>query len=235
MPPGRSADTHARHALVVADGDAPTRAALDAAWPGWDAGVGEVIAADGGYARALAVGLVPTLLVGDLDSLEPSLVEDAAAAGVEILRSPVAKDESDTELALLEAVGRGAARVTVIGAFGGARLDHELANLWLLGHPALTGVVVALLDATTRASLVIAPGPDGGAVERPLPGRPGSTVSLLPFGGDVDGVTTRGFRYPLRGEPLVAGPARGLSNVREAEDASVRVERGRLLIVETAS
>ena len=235
MPPGKTADTQARHALVVADGDVPTRVAIDAAWPGWDAGVTDVIAADGGYARALAVGLVPTILVGDLDSLEPSLVEAAAADGVEILRSPVAKDESDTELALLEAVRRGATRVTVIGAFGGARLDHELANLWLLGHPALAGVAVVLLDATTRASLVTAPGPDGGAVERPLPGRAGSTVSLLPFAGDVAGVTTRGFRYPLRGEPLVAGPARGLSNVRESEDAAVRVKRGRLLVIETAS
>jgi thiamine pyrophosphokinase len=235
MPPGPPDAQPARHALVVADGDVPSRAALDAAWPGWAEGAADVIAADGGYARARALGLAPTLLVGDLDSLDPSLVEAAAAAGVPILRSPVAKDESDTELALLEAVGRGAARVTVIGAFGGARLDHELANLWLLGHPALTSVVVALLDATTRASLVIAPGPDGGAVERPLPGRPGSTVSLLPFGGDVDGVTTRGFRYPLRGERLVAGPARGLSNVREEVDASVRVDGGRLLVIETAS
>ena len=136
---------------------------------------------------------------------------------------------------MIEAVRRGATRVTVIGAFGGARFDHELANLWLLGHPALAGVAVVLLDATTRGSLVTAPGSDGRAVERHLPGRAGSTVSLLPFAGDVAGVTTRGFRYPLRGEPLVAGPARGLSNVRESEDASVRVERGRLLVIETAS
>ena len=235
MPPGQTADTQARHALVVADGDVPTRGTIDAAWPGWDAGVTDVIAADGGYGRALAVGLVPTILVGDLDSLEPSLVEAAAADGVVILRSPVAKDESDTELALLEAVRRGATLVTVIGAFGGPRLDHELANLWLLGHPALAGLAIVLLDATTRASLVTAPGPDGMAVERQLPGRAGSTVSLLPFAGDVAGVTTRGFRYALHGEPLVAGPARGLSNVREDEDASVRIERGRLLVIETAS
>ena len=75
---------------------------------------------------------------------------------------------------------------------------------------------------------------DGAPVERPLPGPPATTVSLLPFAGDVSGVTTSGFRYPLRGEPLVAGPARGLSNVRESADASVRVERGRLLVLETA-
>ncbi len=234
MPPGPAAVQAARHVLVVADGDVPDRAALDAAWPGWDEDVVEVIAADGGFARALAIGLSPTVLVGDLDSLEPAHADAAAAAGVRVLRSPVAKDESDTELALLEALRLGATRITVLGALGGPRLDHELANVWLLGHPALAALDLALLDARTRASLVTAPAGDGSPVVRQLPGPVGATISLLPFAGDVVGVTTRGLRYPLRGEPLRAGPARGLSNVREREDASVSVERGRLLVVEAA-
>jgi thiamine pyrophosphokinase len=235
MPTGPAADPRARHALVVADGDVPSAAALEAGWPGWDAGVTDVIAADGGYARAIRLGRVPTLLVGDLDSLDRAAVAAASAAGVEIVRSPVAKDESDTELAVLEAVRRGAGRITVLGAFGGPRLDHALANVSLLAHPALAAAGVVLLDATTRASLVTAPGVDGRPVERSLPGPVGGTVSLLPFAGEVTGVTTRGLRYPLRGEPLVPGPARGLSNVRDAADASVSVDRGRLLVVESAS
>jgi thiamine pyrophosphokinase len=96
-------------------------------------------------------------------------------------------------------------------------------------------VEVVLLDATARVSLVAAPGPDGAPVERSLPGGPGGIVSLLPFSGEATGITTRGLRYPLRGESLRAGPARGLSNVRDAADASVRLERGRLLVVEIAS
>ncbi|HEY3335597.1 MAG TPA: thiamine diphosphokinase [Candidatus Limnocylindrales bacterium] len=234
MPPGPTAVASSHHAIVVADGDVPGRAALDAAWPDWDQGVVDVIAADGGYARALAVGLAPTRLVGDLDSLDPALADAAAAAGIPVVRSPAEKDESDTELALLEAIRVGATRITVLGAFGGPRLDHELANLWLLGHPALAATAVALLDAATRASLISAPGPAGGPVERRLPGPIGATVSLLPFGGDVMGVTTIGLRYPLHGEPLVAGPARGLSNVREHAGAVVRLERGRLLVLESA-
>jgi thiamine pyrophosphokinase len=62
----------------------------------------------------------------------------------------------------------------------------------------------------------------------------GAVVSLLPFAGDVEGVTTAGLRYPLDDEPLVTGPARGLSNVRIDAGASVTVRRGRLLIVEIA-
>ncbi len=223
-----------RHVVVVADGDVPPRAALDAAWPGWDAGMAEVLAADGGLARARDLGLEPVLLVGDMDSLAPGLLAGAEAAGTPILRARTDKDESDTELALLEAVRRGATRVTVLGALGGPRVDHALANVWLLAHPALAGVDVTLLDARSRLVLVCAPGPDDAPVSRLLPGPPGAILSLLPLGGDVSGITTAGLRYPLRDEPLVTGPARGLSNVRVEPDAAVTVRRGRLLVVEAA-
>jgi len=230
-PAGRAG---ARHVIVVADGDVPPRAALDAAWPGWADGVDAVIAADGGLARAAAAGLEPSMLVGDLDSLDPSRIAAAEASGLPIRRADRDKDESDAELALLEAVTQGATRVTLLGAFGGRRLDHALANLWLLGHPALAGLDLVLLDARARVSAVAAPTADGHPVTRRLPGPVGATLSLLPFGGDVHGITTRGLRYPLADEALVVGPARGLSNVRDAPDAAVIVREGRLLIVEVA-
>ena len=215
-----------RQALVVADGDVPPRADLDEAWPGWDDDVTDVIAADGGLSRARGLGLHPNLLVGDLDSVDAAAADAAERDGTEILRASADKDESDTELALLEAVRRGATRVTVLGAFGGPRLDHALANLWLLAHPALAGVEITLLDGSTRARLLTGP------AAQPLPGEVGATVSLLPIGGDAHGITTDGFRYPLHDEQLRTGPARGLSNVRTAPDASVTLREGRLLVVE---
>jgi thiamine pyrophosphokinase len=226
---------HDRHVIVVADGDVAARPILDRAWPGWSDGMAVVIAADGGLVRARGLGMNPDVLVGDLDSLAPAAVDRAHAEGIEIIRASVDKDESDTELALLEAVRRGATRVTILGAFGGPRLDHALANVWLLAHPAVAGVHVTLLDGRTRLDLVAAPGPGGDPVDRGLPGPVGALVSLLPHGGDVTGITTHGLRYALHDEPLLVGPARGLSNVRTAPDAWVRVRDGRLLVIETAS
>lgn len=220
------------HILVVADGDVSAREELDAAWPGWADGASAVVAADGGFARSAALGLRPDVLVGDLDSLAPDGVAEAEASGARIVRRPTDKDESDAELALLEAVEMGATRITVLGAFGGPRLDHALANLWLLAHPALAPIDLVLLDAGARARLLTAPGRAGEPVTQPLPGRLGAIVSLLPFGGDAGGVTTHGLRYPLRDEPLRIGPARGLSNVRVAQHAAVDLRQGRLLIVE---
>ena len=66
-----------------------------------------------------------------------------------------------------------------------------------------------------------------------LHGRIGDVVTLLPFGGDVRGITTDGLRFPLRDEPLRLGPARGLSNVRLSQTAAVTVREGLLLVIES--
>ena len=126
----------------------------------------------------------------------------------------------------------GPTRIVVLGGLGGARLDHALANVGLLADPALRDIPTILLHPRARVSLISAPGPDGRPVRRPLPGPIDGLVSLLPQGDGVVGVTTFGLAYPLADEPLPAGPARGLSNVRVAADAWVEVRAGRLLVVE---
>jgi len=219
--------------LILADGDAPTRAELDAAWPGWDAGVDYIIAADGGARHALGLGVTLDLWVGDGDSLGEDDLAALVAAGVPVERSRPDKDESDTELAVRAALRQDDGGLVIVGALGGPRVDHALANIGLLAMPELAGRVVTILDERSRIGLIQAPGPDGGAVERRLPGRSGDLVSLLPFGAGVEGVTTHGLAYPLVDEPLPPGPARGLSNVRTAGDATVVVRRGMLLVVES--
>jgi thiamine pyrophosphokinase len=216
----------ATHALVLADGTVPPAASLDRVWPGWSDGVDLVIAADGGARHAAILGRPIDLWVGDGDSLGADELAALAASGVPIHRSPVDKDESDTELALVAAVERGARSITVLGALGGERVDHELANVWLLGHRDLAGLDVRLVDASVRIRLA---GP--GRVD--IGGRIGDLVSLLPYGGDAGALSTSGLRYPLRDETLSSGPSRGLSNVRTAGDASVVIGTGRILVVET--
>jgi thiamine pyrophosphokinase len=214
-------------AVVVANGAVPDRPALDVAWPGWSDGLGLAVGADGGSRAAQALGLTLDVVVGDGDSLAAGELDSLRAAGVEIEAWPTAKDASDLELAVDRALRADPRRIVLLGAFGGGRLDHLLANVWLLGLPALQGHDVMALDATTRVRLLTGP---GGAE---LSGRPGDLVTLIPFGDEAVGVTTEGLAYPLRDEPLPVGPSRGLSNVRSEPKAVVSVRAGRLLIIET--
>jgi thiamine pyrophosphokinase len=220
--------TRGAHVLILADGSASDRARLDVAWPDWDTGIDLVIAADGGARHADGLGRRIDLWVGDGDSLGSAEVEALRTAGVPIQLSPVEKDESDTELAILAAAQSDASRVTIVGALGGARVDHGLANVWLLGHAALAGRRACLLDASARVRLF-------GPGEHDIAGRIGDIVSLFPFGGDADGLTTHGLRYPLNAEPLRSGSTRGLSNVRDAVDARLSVRVGQVLVVEIAA
>ncbi len=183
-----------------------------------------VIAADGGANWLAAMDLGADLLVGDLDSASPEAVRALEEGGCQVVRHPERKEATDTELALGEAMARGATRITVLGAIGG-RIDHTLGNILLLALPGLEGLAVRLFDGVSYLSLV-----RGEACVR---GEKGDLVSLLPIGGDAHGIRTEGLEYPLRGETLRLGPARGISNALTGPEARVSVEEGCLLMVHT--
>ncbi len=182
-----------------------------------------LIAVDGGADALAAAGLVPSLLIGDLDSISPAALEGLQSRGVEVIRLQTAKDETDTEAALRLAIERGATEITVFNALGGPRLDHLVGNLLLLTAPWLASVRVTLVDGLHQAFLVKGDGT--------LSGRPGDTVSLLPLTESVKDVRTDGLLYPLRGETLVQGATRGVSNEMTGERARVTHGAGALLLI----
>ena len=215
-----------RQVIVLADGVVASREAIDAAWPGWRSAEPFVVAADGGARHAAPLGLRIDRWVGDGDSLGDEGVAALEAEGVPVERAPIDKDESDTELAVGVALDRRPDEIAILGALGGPRLDHALANLALLALPELRGTDVRLVSADARIRLI-----DPGRVA--LDGRVGDLVTLLPVGADAVGVTTSGLAYPLSGEALYLGRSRGLSNRRTEARATVELESGRLLAVET--
>lgn len=214
-------------ALIVADGDVAPAEDIAAFLPAATDSATLVVAADGGLRRADLLGLKPHLVVGDGDSLAPAVIDGLADRGIEVQLHPSAKDASDTELAVREAVRRGASEIVILGALGGLRFEHSLANVLLLAMPELDGCDVRLVDGRTTVRLVA----DGRSVE--LSADDGRLVSLLPLSERVDDVRTAGLRYALRGEPLVQGPTRGLSNEITEQRASVAVGHGRLAVVQT--
>lgn len=207
-------------AVLVASGD-PVAADVR-----WLDGAELLVAVDGGAAWLESIGRTPDLLVGDLDSVDPQHVRRLEAQSVPIERHPVDKDSSDCDLALAAARSRGANEITVLGAIGGERLDHELANVLLLATSPL-GERLQIVRGGTRLRAL------HDSAELTIDAVVGSLVSLLPIGGTAEGVTTDGLRYPLRDEPLHLGSTRGLSNEVSTQPATVRLRHGTLLIIET--
>lgn len=210
--------------VIIANGEPPAAADLRRWLRPGDA----LVCADGGARTALRHGLRPQIVIGDFDSLEAAELGALVAGGAQMVRHPPAKDETDLELALLHAAQHApGGEIVVLGALGG-RIDHALANMLLLAMPALRGCDASIAHGAERITLIDA---RVGPVERVIEGAAGDTVSLIPFGGDAHGVHTDGLQYPLRGESLYVGPARGVSNVLLGARAVVRVSAGMLLCI----
>ena len=208
--------------IVVASGELDER---DARWLASD---DLLIAADGGAASLDRIGRRPDRLIGDLDSVSAGLVASLEAAGTRVERHPTDKDASDSELAIGAAIAAGGTEIVLLGALGGARLDHEVANLLLIADPELEGVDIRLIQGGTTVRVL------RGGGRLTLHDADGELVSLLPVGGDATGVTTTGLRWSLADAVLRMGRSRGLSNELVEASASVSLERGTLLVVQTA-
>jgi thiamine pyrophosphokinase len=179
-----------------------------------------VIAADGGLERAAALGLDVAVAIGDFDSATPQSVDAVERRGARVVRHPAAKDATDLELALDEAVAMGARSILVIGSDGG-RLDHLTAGMLLLGAESYREVTLDAVLGETRIAVVRS--------TRTLAGEIGDTLTLLPVNGAAAGVTTTGLEYQLRHERLEPGSTRGVSNVFAEPIATVTLEQGTLL------
>jgi len=210
-------------ALILAGGDQPDPALLDAHWPGWRA-VSLVVAADGGARHAAPLGLPLHQVVGDFDSLSAADADELEAAGVTVTRFPANKDATDTELALLAALDAGATKIALLGTWGG-RSDHAIGTLALLAHPRCGEAAVVILDEQTRTQLVRS------GTSLTLRGAVGRIISITPWGGDAT-VSATGVRWTLDSAVLVAGSTRGISNVATAAEAVITAHDGAVLVSE---
>ncbi len=175
-----------------------------------------IIAADGGYDNLKKHGISPSLLVGDLDSIEN------VPENIEILRYRVKKDETDMHLAYLEGVRRGYRDFAIFGGLGG-RLDHSLANLSLLAFIANDGSCAKLIGEHETLLII-----KNSTVE--LCGKYGTYFSVFAFGGEARGVTIKRAEYEAEEITLSPDFPLGVSNKFLDAPAEISVSEGMLLI-----
>ena len=177
-----------------------------------------IIAADGGTRHALALGLTPNIIIGDLDSL-PANFEPSTFNG-ELIQFPADKNETDLELAIQHALTLNPEEVIIMAALGG-RLDQTLGNISLILHP--SSFILRLDDGIEEVFFC--------RNNCEIKGTSGDTVSLIPWQGEVTGVVTTGLKWLLQNETLYPHKTRGISNEMLNNTATVQIDSGLLLIV----
>ena len=182
-----------------------------------------IVAADGGARYALEAGVVPDLVVGDMDSLGEDLALVVERLGGSLERHPERKDKMDGQLAVLAARERGATAADLLCAVG--------------GRPGALFAVPQILLAAERIGLRSTVVADRGRIfvieagSRTVQGDPQDSVSIFPLSGPATGVTLESMEYPLENASLEPGDTLGFHNELIGRKASVSVEEGALLVV----
>lgn len=194
-----------------------------------------IIAADSGLAHCKEMGIEPTDILGDFDSLKnKELLEEYRRKGIPLREFPTRKDYTDTHLAVKYAVDLKAQQVTILGATG-TRYDHALANISLLAYLRDNGIRAKIVDAHNEMEMLR--GPEERKYLRSDMKNPQNTkkeyFSIIAFSPEVTGIDEEGFSYPLNNATLYNKESVGVSNEIVEEVATLRIKNGYLLALIT--
>ncbi len=182
-----------------------------------------LIAADGGFCHLQRLGVIPDLLIGDMDSIVQEPEEKSAAEPLRIKRLPVEKDDTDMLAAIKEGLEKGCREFVIYGALGGERIDHSIANIQCLLYLYNHGAKGILYGARDRMELLCND-------QKMYPATMSGIFSAFAFGGDARGVTERGFQYTVEDATIKAEFPIGISNAFIGQESMVEVRDGMLLL-----
>lgn len=191
------------------------------------------IAVDAGVGACMSLLLRPELLVGDFDTFgKEQILKYQRETGVSMDIHKAEKDETDTELALRDALLMGCTEADVLGATGG-RLDHEISNIHLMAQGKKRGLKVNIFDRKNKISLLDSA--FGKRTEFFKDSLYGTYVSFLPLTETVRGITLTGFKYPLfeKDISILENPSLCVSNEVVEERAEITFRQGILICVES--
>ena len=186
-----------------------------------------VIAGDRGLEALYQLKIIPNHVVGDFDSVSPEILEFYKKQPKIIFHTYNAeKDNTDTDIALKLAIQMKSSEITILGALG-KRMDHALANIHILKDALEANIPCQIIDGYNRIYLINA--------EKTLEKDKvyGKYISLIPLTSTVEGLTLKGFKYPLNKYNLPIGISLGISNEIIEDIAHIEMEKGILIVIES--
>lgn len=182
--------------------------------------IDKLIAVDGGANRIKKINILPDLVIGDLDSLTKKNKKYYQSQKIEIIKHPVEKDQTDSELAIDYCLNNNFQKIYLTGALGG-RFDQQLANLNLLEYIVELGLEAKIISSHLEIALI--------KDQQKFINKKGYRLSLIAQTKIVKGLTITGCKYDLDNEDLKRSQTRGISNLIKADKAEVKLENGLLI------
>lgn len=176
-----------------------------------------ILCADGGLEHCSNCGIVPDVVIGDMDSFGGEVNQNI------LIKYPAEKDDTDTSLCIKYAIEKGYNDIEIFGAIGG-RFDHSFANVQLLMYCKEKGIKCTLYDKEETVFLV-----NNECIKKSI--EKGKTVSVFSLSVKSNNITLKGLKYPLEKASLSNNFPLGISNVSICDEIEISVEDGMLLVV----
>jgi len=182
-----------------------------------------VIAVDGGFERCLELGLKPSILIGDLDSLRRPLL-DQVPTDCQKISYPSHKNETDTQLALEYCLKQGISEIIICNDLSG-RFDHCLALVQNLLQAHQSGVKASLASANQLVFIL--------NQHNELFYPAGTQISLIALSPEAHFKSSTGLAFPLNNLFLYNWQSRGISNRTTSSEQRIDLASGLVLAVIT--
>lgn len=183
-----------------------------------------LICADGGFRHLKAMNMLPHVVIGDFDSIDESGLYFLKQSKTKMVAYPENKDFTDTHLCFLYAFENHASSITLFGG-SGSRLDHTLANIFLLKQAADIGIKARMLDKNNEIFFI--------TDSTEIKGEKGDLLSIIPAAAKVEGVHLKGLAYPLDNAEMKMGSSLGISNVFKDETAVISIKSGAMIVTKS--
>ncbi len=199
------------NALIIASGNSIKREIFDELHVEDDF----IICADGGLNYLDSLKIAPDLIVGDFDSANVSLLEKYK--DIKIKKFLPEKNFTDTEIAIEEAITLGYKEIIIFGATG-TRLDHTMANILLIERYIKKGISIRIVDNNNYIQIL--------NKDISLNKKEGYYLSIIPITEYIEGITLKGFKYPLENVKVNRGSTLCISNEIMDEEAQIQIKNG---------
>jgi len=184
-----------------------------------------IVAVDGGLKHIENMGLYPTLIVGDFDSVLDIGYYEKLYSEAEFLRFDAKKDYTDLELAVEKVIDMEPDKVMIMGVTG-CRMDHTMGGIFILEKFLKHGIEAMIIDKNNKIVLT--------DKDMEFSGEIGELFSIIPVTEKVDGIYLEGFEYPLYDATLEFGSSTGISNVFKETCVKLKLRNGKLLVIRSS-